>query len=281
MTAPSLVENVTCLGCGCACDDIGITVRDGRITEARNACDLGEEWFGDGQVPTRSRIGDREYPPRAAALTGVARPPKTAAPPPEEGWLAPHRFADHERRFAAWRTLSAYPLTVLVGLSERERLAPLQDKWAGYRRARLAAEAALLALAAVLAWLRHALERKRLALRSIRAGYRLATEAGEEGFYLLQPVRAGRGRIVDFRFLDCNERGAQLLGKSRKELLGQMLSANYGQDDFARLRRVYCQALEAGSHREEVPFHPHGGGAQRWVRRKIVRSGDALAVTLR
>jgi formylmethanofuran dehydrogenase subunit B len=40
----------TCLGCGCACDDIGVEVRDGRIVEARNACELGRRWFGDGKV---------------------------------------------------------------------------------------------------------------------------------------------------------------------------------------------------------------------------------------
>jgi len=47
----------TCLGCGLACDDIAITVRDGRIVEAANACDLGVRWFGDGTVPTLARIG--------------------------------------------------------------------------------------------------------------------------------------------------------------------------------------------------------------------------------
>jgi formylmethanofuran dehydrogenase subunit B len=46
----------TCLGCGLACDDIAVTVRDGRIVEAANACDLGVRWFGDGRVPTLARV---------------------------------------------------------------------------------------------------------------------------------------------------------------------------------------------------------------------------------
>ena len=46
----------TCLGCGLACDDIAITLRDGRIFQAANACDLGVRWFGDGVVPTLARI---------------------------------------------------------------------------------------------------------------------------------------------------------------------------------------------------------------------------------
>lgn len=48
---------VTCLGCGCACDDIEVTVRDGRIAGLQRACPLGERWFGDGAVPTRVIAG--------------------------------------------------------------------------------------------------------------------------------------------------------------------------------------------------------------------------------
>lgn len=49
------VENVTCLGCGCGCDDITVTVRDGRIVDASPACPLGRAWFGDGAVPWEVR----------------------------------------------------------------------------------------------------------------------------------------------------------------------------------------------------------------------------------
>jgi formylmethanofuran dehydrogenase subunit B len=54
-----VIPAVTCLGCGCACDDIRITVQDGRIVEAANACTLGVEWFGDGSTPSSARVGDR------------------------------------------------------------------------------------------------------------------------------------------------------------------------------------------------------------------------------
>jgi formylmethanofuran dehydrogenase subunit B len=45
------VEHVTCLGCGCACDDIAVTVRDGRIVDTNPACSVGRDWFADGVVP--------------------------------------------------------------------------------------------------------------------------------------------------------------------------------------------------------------------------------------
>ena len=50
----------TCLGCGCACDDIDVVVDSGRIVEARNACALGLAWFGDGVAPARLRAGGRD-----------------------------------------------------------------------------------------------------------------------------------------------------------------------------------------------------------------------------
>jgi formylmethanofuran dehydrogenase subunit B len=67
-----------CLGCGCACDDIEVVVREGRIVEARNACELGRRWFGDGVVSDEVRVrGERvifeEALDAAAELLGGAR----------------------------------------------------------------------------------------------------------------------------------------------------------------------------------------------------------------
>jgi len=39
------VDNVVCAFCGCVCDDISVTVEDGRITQAKNACVIGKAWF--------------------------------------------------------------------------------------------------------------------------------------------------------------------------------------------------------------------------------------------
>jgi len=73
MTAPAVVENVTCLGCGCACDDIGIVVRDGRIAEARNACHLGRRWFGDGQVTSVTRVDGNDVTLEQAVASTTTR----------------------------------------------------------------------------------------------------------------------------------------------------------------------------------------------------------------
>ena len=40
-------QDVACTRCGCVCDDLCITVNDGRIVEAARACGLAESWFLD------------------------------------------------------------------------------------------------------------------------------------------------------------------------------------------------------------------------------------------
>jgi formylmethanofuran dehydrogenase subunit B len=78
--------HVTCLGCGCACDDIQILARADRIVEARNACSLGAAWFGDGQVPANVRVADRDVSVEdaidaaATLLARAARPLVYLAP---------------------------------------------------------------------------------------------------------------------------------------------------------------------------------------------------------
>jgi formylmethanofuran dehydrogenase subunit B len=75
-----LVEDATCLGCGCACDDIGISVRGDRIVEAARACALGAAWFGDGSTPALAAIDGTLAPvdtavAAAGLLIGSARRP--------------------------------------------------------------------------------------------------------------------------------------------------------------------------------------------------------------
>jgi len=74
------IANVTCLGCGCACDDIAVVVIHDRITEARNACALGAAWFGDGTAPAETRVNGRAAS-LEQALTEAARLLTTAKRP--------------------------------------------------------------------------------------------------------------------------------------------------------------------------------------------------------
>ncbi|MGH9240767.1 MAG: hypothetical protein ACRD3G_22205 [Vicinamibacterales bacterium] len=76
----------TCLGCGCACDDIQLRIEGNRIADAVHACALGVEWFGNGSVPSRALVGGQACPvddalARAAVvLRNAARPLVYLAP---------------------------------------------------------------------------------------------------------------------------------------------------------------------------------------------------------
>ncbi len=60
------VRHVTCLGCGCACDDLEVTVGDGRIVAIEPRCGLARDWFGDGAVPDRVLAAGRPVTPDRA-----------------------------------------------------------------------------------------------------------------------------------------------------------------------------------------------------------------------
>jgi formylmethanofuran dehydrogenase subunit B len=62
----SRATSVTCLGCGCACDDLTVQVADGRITDISPPCPVGRTWFGDGRVPGRILRGGAEASLEAA-----------------------------------------------------------------------------------------------------------------------------------------------------------------------------------------------------------------------
>jgi formylmethanofuran dehydrogenase subunit B len=59
MTESRRVEHVTCLGCGCGCDDISVTVSEGRITDMTPVCPGGRAWLGDGSVPWEILVSGR------------------------------------------------------------------------------------------------------------------------------------------------------------------------------------------------------------------------------
>ena len=63
LKSPQLYEDVACTVCGCVCDDLKLTVEDGRIVRTEGACGLAEPWLlaqdsrrpptADGPVRTR------------------------------------------------------------------------------------------------------------------------------------------------------------------------------------------------------------------------------------
>lgn len=53
-TRETTVRNAICPGCGCVCDDLQLSFRDGQLQQVAPACALGEQWFRQRCVPVDS-----------------------------------------------------------------------------------------------------------------------------------------------------------------------------------------------------------------------------------
>jgi diguanylate cyclase (GGDEF)-like protein len=93
-------------------------------------------------------------------------------------------------------------------------------------------------------------------------------------------IRDRQGQIVDFRIVDCNERGAFFYGMQRQALLGRRLSlidsGLFGPD----LVSTYRKAMETGFHEDDRRMPTDNRLNISWGHRRLVRVGNGLAVTL-
>ncbi len=77
-----LFEHVACTVCGCVCDDLSITVEEGRISKCEGACYLAEPWFlGQHQRQPPAALIEGQPAPLTAAVERAADILSTAASP--------------------------------------------------------------------------------------------------------------------------------------------------------------------------------------------------------
>jgi diguanylate cyclase (GGDEF)-like protein len=189
-------------------------------------------------------------------------------------------FVDGVARAVRARRSPAYPVTAVVALSQQEALATaeLYSRESQGNALAVTACLALLAGCASLVSVRAAARAREY--EEVRRAYRTATESANDGFYMAAPVRDRKGRIVDFRIVDCNERGAYFYGLERKELVGRRVSTierGSGSNELIDSCRL---AMANGFHEEDRRM-PEGARLNiAWGRRRVVRVGDGLAITL-
>jgi diguanylate cyclase (GGDEF)-like protein len=194
-------------------------------------------------------------------------------------------FADGRARVLGWRRSTAYPVVALVALSDEAALAGADAYWRDSRTYTSIASAVLLLLAAVASMLSLRAAARAREQDDVARAYRTATESGNDGFYMVAPLRDRKGRILDFRIVDCNERGAFFYGMTRTGLVGSLVSRFERGLGSAELIATYRQAMATGFHQEDRHM-PDLGTADhnrlniRWGHRRLVRVGDGLAVTL-
>ncbi|HWT71567.1 MAG TPA: EAL domain-containing protein [Oxalicibacterium sp.] len=192
-----------------------------------------------------------------------------------------HLFSDGKTRFAATEKIAGYPFYAMVGLSRDDVLLPYQRNRTMYMRIGFASTAIILlfAFAAALMSLRLIWRRQQTA--AIRETYRIATEGGNEGFYIILPRRDRNGFIEDFEIVDCNEKGAEFFGVSRDRFIGKTVSAFCFDEHFSQSMQAYRSAMQSGFYEDDYRVPPGSPMQAEWLKRKFVRSENGLAVTLR
>jgi diguanylate cyclase (GGDEF)-like protein len=189
-------------------------------------------------------------------------------------------FRDGVARALGWRASPVYPVVAMVALSRRESIAAALSHWEASRDRAVAASIGLLLLSAVASVLSLRAAAREREHEAVRLAYRTATESANDGFYMAAPVRDRKGQIVDFRFIDCNERGASFYGLGRADLVGSLVSNIDRGVAGAELIATYRMAMSNGFYEEERRMPADDRLTIAWGRRRLVRVGDGLAVTL-
>jgi diguanylate cyclase (GGDEF)-like protein len=190
-------------------------------------------------------------------------------------------FADGHNRLVSWVPVPGYDLTALAGLDVDEALGAY---WR-YRDNRISgawANSAWLAIATILAasffvqigWKRHQLE-------VTRGAYRLATEDAGDAFFIQRPLPDSAREIKDFEIVDCNRRGAELLGLHSQEVIGRCLGDLYSPELRGLFKDGLAEAWSKGLHESEIQIPGGERFVPKWVSYKAVRANGELAVTIR
>jgi diguanylate cyclase (GGDEF)-like protein len=190
-------------------------------------------------------------------------------------------FVDKQARFVAAVPLREYPFTAIVGLAENQVMAPYTESRKIFIR--LDTAGSLLFVFFVLAAMSLSV---RLAFRKAQAeefqrAYWVATEGGNEGFYMWQAVRDRSGAILDFKVVDCNERGAELYGMKKAQLMGKRYSQLYHGMHIEQASAIPRSVYEEGYLEDDYEVLASSPLRARWLHRKMVRTRRGWAVTLR
>ncbi|MEX0139703.1 EAL domain-containing protein [Massilia sp. LMS1-1-1.1] len=261
-----------------------ISIHSSYFSEFYNSVSFGKfgmsAMVGEEGELFSTRLGSRVLPTRSAQGTPFL---DTSFLETESGALHSGgriAFSDKQSRYVGWQALKAYPFTAVVGLSDGEMLHPYEETRTIYIGIALAVTMLLLAFTAIatmlslrLAWRHHQSE-------GVRNAYRMATEGTSDGFYIIAALRGADGSILDFEMVDCNEPGAGYFGVRREQLLGMRLQSRAHEPYFRDLIHNYRAAMVSGFSEEEIELPEGNPFKLRWIRRRVVRSGDRLAVTL-
>jgi diguanylate cyclase (GGDEF)-like protein/PAS domain S-box-containing protein len=119
------------------------------------------------------------------------------------------------------------------------------------------------------------------ALKVSEARLRATADGNFDAFYLTEALRDDDGTIVDFRFVDVNQRGALRLGSTPEHLVGRTLLEVAANLHAPAMFQRCVDAIESGQPWEDEAEAILAGGVRSWVAYTGVPLGDTLALTTR
>jgi diguanylate cyclase (GGDEF)-like protein/PAS domain S-box-containing protein len=210
----------------------------------------------------------------AGAVLGA----RAQLPPRADGALVTNAW-DGEARYTSARRLNGFPLAAVVGVAEREQMAPFAHQRMAILWAATVASAALVLVAAVVGAGSWQLAKTRRRVRRAQETYAAASEASIDAFFVMRSKRDASGAIVDFVIDGTNTRAEQMAGLAKHELRGKtlctVLPAYRENGIFDDLVQV---ALYGGVHEAEWQGQTHAMD-QRWMHRQVVAvDGGVVAI---
>jgi diguanylate cyclase (GGDEF)-like protein/PAS domain S-box-containing protein len=106
-----------------------------------------------------------------------------------------------------------------------------------------------------------------------------AAETSLDAFFIFDSVRNEAGAIVDFRFKYVNSHGEKLLKTPRERLLNQNMCVLFPINRTGGFFDKYCHVVLTGEALAEEFSIPGDDGSEMWLRHRVVKLGDGLAIT--
>ena len=136
-----------------------------------------------------------------------------------------------------------------------------------------------LAVAVWALWHEHSRVAKLRGAQEAHSQFLAAAETSLDAFCILECLRNDAREIIDFRILYVNANAERLAGRSRAELVGQMLCTATPMQSTRPMFARFCKVVESGEPlNEEFPV-AHPSITATWLQSQVVKLGDGLALT--
>ncbi len=106
-----------------------------------------------------------------------------------------------------------------------------------------------------------------------------AAEVSPDAFFILDSVRNLAGEVVDFRYAYINSHAEKLLNRPRQTLLRQDMCVQFPANRTGGIYDKYRAVVLTGEPLSEEFSTRLDDGSELWLRQRVTKLGDGLAVT--